>query len=255
MAAPKPAVRVERTAFRSSRALDFASVEELTRETGQPPAAWPLVILKELVDNALDACEEAGIAPVILVRVDQDGITVTDNGPGLPAETVAGVVDFQVRVSSRSAYVAPDRGAQGNALKTLIAMPFVLDGTAGQVGITARGLRHRITFGLDALRQHPEVALEAEPAPAVRRGTSVLVRWPDSAKLNPDRRRGRFLPNRRHLRLPEPAPDPHAPLVRAGGRMAPGGTNVGEVEADAADLAALVHARAAGAADRRLPRP
>jgi DNA topoisomerase VI subunit B len=26
-------------------------------------SAWPLVIVKELVDNALDACEEAGIRP------------------------------------------------------------------------------------------------------------------------------------------------------------------------------------------------
>ena len=46
------------------------------------------VIVKELVDNALDACEEAGIAPEIDIRVDAAGITVADNGPGLPAETI-----------------------------------------------------------------------------------------------------------------------------------------------------------------------
>ena len=37
------------------------------------------------------------------------------------------------RVSSREADIAPDRGAQGNALKTLLAMPFALDGNAGRV--------------------------------------------------------------------------------------------------------------------------
>ena len=32
---------------------------------------------------------------------------------------------------------------QGNALKTLIAMPFVLDGKRGDVEIVAKGVRHR----------------------------------------------------------------------------------------------------------------
>jgi hypothetical protein len=51
--------RLARTAFRTSRLLDFASQKELTAQIGHPPSDWPLVIVKELVDNALDACEEA----------------------------------------------------------------------------------------------------------------------------------------------------------------------------------------------------
>jgi hypothetical protein len=35
---------------------------------------WPLVMLKELVDNAIDACEEAEIAPVISVTVKRKTI-------------------------------------------------------------------------------------------------------------------------------------------------------------------------------------
>jgi DNA topoisomerase VI subunit B len=42
---------------------------ELTAQTGHHPQDWPLVILKELVDNALDECEEAEIAPDITVEV------------------------------------------------------------------------------------------------------------------------------------------------------------------------------------------
>jgi DNA topoisomerase VI subunit B len=38
----------------------------------------PLVILKELVDNALDACEEAGTAPVIEIIVSDAGIVISD---------------------------------------------------------------------------------------------------------------------------------------------------------------------------------
>jgi hypothetical protein len=96
----------------------------LTAQIGHQRDDWPLVILKELVDNAIDACEEAGIAPVVEVTVDADGIAVRDNGPDLPAEVVEDVLDFSIRVSSREAYISPTRGAQGNALKTIVAMPW-----------------------------------------------------------------------------------------------------------------------------------
>jgi hypothetical protein len=65
------------------------------KQIGHGIDEWPLVIFKELTDNALDACEEAGIAPVINVEV------TADNGPGIPADTVAGIPDFAVRVSYR----------------------------------------------------------------------------------------------------------------------------------------------------------
>src|SRR4029077_21288956 len=99
-----PAAILERATLRTSRLLDFASEKELVAQTGHQRSAWPLVILKELVDNGIDACEEAGIAPVISVTVDGSGIAVEDNGPGLPSKTIKSVLDFSVRVSSREAY-------------------------------------------------------------------------------------------------------------------------------------------------------
>jgi DNA topoisomerase VI subunit B len=104
--------QLTRTAFSTSRLLDFASVKELTAQTGHEVGEWPLVVLKELVDNALDACEEAGVAPAISVEVEESGITVRDNGRGLPTATIESILDFSVRVSSREAYVSPTRGAQ-----------------------------------------------------------------------------------------------------------------------------------------------
>ncbi len=86
------AAKLERTTLRTSRLLDFCSRKELIAQTGHQPEAWPLVLLKELVDNALDACEEAEIAPEIRIQVDDTGITVTDNGPGIPPETVTDVL-------------------------------------------------------------------------------------------------------------------------------------------------------------------
>ena len=61
----------------------------------------------------------------------------------------AGILDFAVRVSSREAYASPTRGAQGNALKTIVAMPFALDGTKGETLIESQGTAHRISFGVD----------------------------------------------------------------------------------------------------------
>src|SRR6266481_1998378 len=127
-AAPeKPTPRLERATFRTSREMDFFSERELVTQTGHDRWEWPLVVVKELVDNSLDACEEAGVAPVIEVCCDAGGISVADNGPGIPESTLTGQLDFSVRVSSREAYRSPCRGAQGNALKTLLPMPYILD--------------------------------------------------------------------------------------------------------------------------------
>jgi hypothetical protein len=173
--------QLQRTTFSTSRLLDFASAKELTAQTGHAVDDWPLVLVKELLDNAIDACEEAGIAPVIAVEVDDDGILVSDNGPGLPASTIEGVLDFSIRVSSREAYVSPTRGAQGNALKTIVSMPFVLsDGERGEVEIAARGSRHCIAFQVDRVRQAPVLDHEVVPADC-NSGTAILVRWPSCA--------------------------------------------------------------------------
>jgi DNA topoisomerase VI subunit B len=186
------AAKLHRTSFRTSRLLDFCSRKELIAQTGHEPGAWPLVLLKELLDNALDACEDMGVPPNIQVTVGPGGIVVEDNGPGLPPEVIDGVRDFSVRVSSREAYVAPDRGAQGNALKTVLAMPFVLDGHCGHVDIQALGLRHQITMRLDRLRQKP--VLESNKAPVAQApGTKIEVYWPDSASSLLHEARGRFL--------------------------------------------------------------
>ena len=175
------ATLLQRETFSTSRLLDFFSEKELEAQCGHVRREWPLVILKELVDNALDAAEDAGISPAIDVVVDQRGIEISDNGPGLPPDTVKAILDFSVRVSSRAAYVSPTRGAQGNALKTILAMPFVLDRDAGcGVEIVSSGVRHAIVCSFHPIRQEPVIAHD-ETAGFVKDGTSIRVGWPDSA--------------------------------------------------------------------------
>ena len=52
--------------------MEFCSERELQNQTGHSVYEWPLVVAKELFDNALDACEEAEVAPDITVIVEPD---------------------------------------------------------------------------------------------------------------------------------------------------------------------------------------
>jgi DNA topoisomerase VI subunit B len=174
--------RLERTTFSRSRLLDFCSEKELVAQAGHPKSEWPLVILKEVLDNSLDACEEAGIAPEISVNVNvgpeggPSEIVLADNGPGIPAAVVEKIKDYSIRVSSREAYVSTTRGAQGNALKCLLAMPFVLDGERGRVEIEAQNVRHDLTFRVDRIRELPVIDHPREDKPTV--GTTLRIHWP-----------------------------------------------------------------------------
>jgi hypothetical protein len=84
-------------------------------------------------------------------------------------------MDFNVRVSNREAYVAPDRGAQGNALKTLLAMPIVLDSAHGKLIVQAHGKRHIITCGADPISQQAVVTDDVANQPTS--GTVVRIEW------------------------------------------------------------------------------
>jgi len=170
------ATRLNRTAFRTDRSMDFFNQKELVTQTGHAADEWPFVVVKELVDNALDECETAGIAPVVEVTADAAGITVCDNGPGLPEATLRGVLDFSVHVSDKEAYVSPCRGAQGNALKTLVPMPWVCDPEGGRYVVEACGKRHVIVCGCDPISQRP-VVRDDVTATRTKKGTRVRLQW------------------------------------------------------------------------------
>jgi DNA topoisomerase VI subunit B len=181
-----------RHVFTTSRLLEFCSVKELTAQTGHGPNDWPRVVVKELVDNALDACEEHGIAPQITIGIKTDSLMVADNGAGLSAETITKVIDYSVRASSREAFVAPTRGAQGNALKTIIAMPYALDGNVGTTMIEAHRVRLTITFKANQVRQEPVITVDQDRS-FVRNGTHITVRWPEIPRSELNAGRDRIL--------------------------------------------------------------
>lgn len=172
---------LNRTAFVTDRAMEYFTEKQLTQQIGCRSEHWPLALLKELIDNALDAGELAGVAPHISVTVETDALSVEDNGPGLPVTVIEGSLNYAARISDKANYVSPTRGQLGNALKCVWAAPFVIDGENGSVEIHSQGERHLIEVSLDRIAQRPLIKRTSEPLPIVKKGTFVKMRYPSIA--------------------------------------------------------------------------
>ncbi|MCL0060658.1 ATP-binding protein [Dehalococcoidia bacterium] len=189
---------LQRTMFETSRVLEYFTERELSYQTGHSRDAWPQVILKELMDNALDACENASVDPEIKVELRDQGrffsMAVEDNGPGIQPELITKILNFQTRTSDKEAYVSPTRGAQGNALKTVFAIPYVLSASTPKEGtceIESQCIRHSIRVRLDVIKQEPRIEHE-QVAIVKNQGCRVSV-WLDNTSIPDSFNKGQFL--------------------------------------------------------------
>ncbi len=141
-----------------------------------------LTAVKEAVDNSLDACEEAGIAPNLLVEIqpgEQEGrfrVCVEDNGPGIIKDQV-GKVFGKLLYGSKFHKLSQTRGQQG-------------------IGIAAAGMYGQLTTGkpvliitrtskrkpaneyllsIDTSRNRPEIHSEREVEWEPSHGTRVEI--------------------------------------------------------------------------------
>ena len=173
---------LERRHFTIPRANEYFTPDGLQKETGQPPRQFRHMALKELLDNALDAAESAGNAPDVQVEFTEtdNGLTLTiaDNGRGIPAHVVERILgDFSASTSDKACYRSPMRGAQGNALKTVIGMPVALGADRSRLAIAAAGVQHDIEVWVspagDVRHTHHQSAAETQ-------GTRITVMIPGS---------------------------------------------------------------------------
>jgi DNA topoisomerase-6 subunit B len=102
----------------SQRAISIAEFFEKNKHMlGFDSGARALVTaVKEAVDNALDACEEAGITPDIYVEIQEAGdyyrLIVEDNGPGITKEQIPkifGKLLYGSRFHKREQSLTPDQ--------------------------------------------------------------------------------------------------------------------------------------------------
>lgn len=183
---------LQRETFQLSRTLEFFSEKELTAQMGFSKSDWPIALLKELLDNSLDACESAHIQPVIAVDLEDDALTVTDNGPGLPLSVLRQSLDYNIRVSDKTGYVSPSRGQQGNALKTLWAAPFAATGE-GRIEVQTAHYQVEVRVNLDRIAQAPRLELIESEGGNVKTGTRITLHWRGIAWLLEARVFARFL--------------------------------------------------------------
>jgi hypothetical protein len=121
-------------AFSFNREFDFVRPDRLCRTTGRPSHEWDFYIIKELIDNALDADEGHWLKdlhqyPDLKIRIEYTAkqlFVEVRNRSVFPAELIPEIFATQ-QYTSRKAFVKGlTRGALGNALKTLLGIPYAL---------------------------------------------------------------------------------------------------------------------------------
>lgn len=123
------------------------------------PTKAVLTTLKESVDNSLDACEEAGILPEIIVTVNKIGagaskssdlveITVEDNGPGIDPDDLAKVYG-EYLASSKFGRGQCTRGQQGIGISAATTWAQLTNATGVRVTSKTKGMRKAVTAIVD----------------------------------------------------------------------------------------------------------
>lgn len=100
---------------------DYFSEEGLIKQVGLNKGWWNQIILKELIDNALDAIEPLK-KKEIHIEINTERLGIYDNGSGIKKDIVKSIYDFNNYVSQNRNYITASRGKQGNGLKTIISI-------------------------------------------------------------------------------------------------------------------------------------
>src|SRR5437773_8661803 len=151
-----------------------------------------LTCVKEAVDNALDAAEEAGILPDVLVNVEVAAangappppsqatrfrVTVIDNGPGIVRQQIPPIF-AKLLYGSKFHRLRMSRGQQGIGISAAALYSQLTTGQ--QATITSRtGTRakpHRFRVGIDLAKNAPESRdAEIDAKAEVAQGTKVVL--------------------------------------------------------------------------------
>ena len=89
-----------------NRSFEYFNIQGLCAITGYQKEHFDSWILKELVDNALDACDARKVKhPKIIINIRRIGnivdVCVIDNGSGLSKEDLEKILDFNQFSSSK----------------------------------------------------------------------------------------------------------------------------------------------------------
>ncbi len=151
-----------------------------------------LTTVKEAVDNALDACEEASILPDIEVRIDEitpppsaskSGryrVTITDNGPGIVRKQVENIFG-KLLYGSKFHRLKMSRGQQGIGISAAGMYGLMTTGKPMVIVTKPRKGKpaHHIELAMDTTKNKPEVTVDRETEEhfetSTGTGTSVAI--------------------------------------------------------------------------------
>ncbi|UPV73634.1 DNA topoisomerase VI subunit B [Halorussus limi] len=126
--------------------------------------------VKEAVDNALDATEEAGIKPDIYVEIDDAGdyytLVVEDNGPGITKEQLPKVFG-KLLYGSRFHAREQSRGQQGIGISAAVLYSQLTSGKPAKItSKTEGGTEQYFELIIDTDENEPEIKDESDTPPA-----------------------------------------------------------------------------------------
>ncbi|RDI70406.1 DNA topoisomerase VI subunit B [Halopelagius longus] len=157
----------------SQRAISIAEFFEKNKHMlGFDSGARGMVTaVKEAVDNALDATEEAGIMPDISIEIRESGdyytLVVEDNGPGITREQIPKVFG-KLLYGSRFHAREQSRGQQGIGISAAVLYAQLTSGKPAKITSRTQGAETAQYFELiiDTDTNEPEIQVEKELSPA-----------------------------------------------------------------------------------------
>jgi DNA topoisomerase-6 subunit B len=127
------------------------------------PSKALLTTVKEAVDNALDACEEAGILPEIEVEIVDEGdnifrVVVEDNGPGILKKQIARIFG-KLLYGSKFHKLSQSRGQQGMGISAAGMYAQLTTGKSLHVISRVKGERmaSELFVSIDTAKNRPEL--------------------------------------------------------------------------------------------------
>jgi len=140
-----------------------------------------LTTVKEAVDNALDACEEAGILPVVEISIEQLGethfkVAVQDNGPGIVKKQIPSIFG-QLLYGSKFHRLRMSRGQQGIGISAAGMYGLLTTGRAVRITsrTSPRSDAHFYEVQIDTKKNLPDVISDDRIQWDVKHGTRVEI--------------------------------------------------------------------------------
>ncbi len=126
-----------------------------------------LTVVKEAVDNALDACEEARILPEIIVEIYETAqgkylVVIEDNGPGIIKQQIPKIF-AKLLYGSKFHKLSQSRGQQGIGISAAVLYAQLTTGKPVRITSRVKGMpAHYMELMIDTKQNKPKILVEEE---------------------------------------------------------------------------------------------